>query len=145
MTVVTASFGERCSAVTYRGRASAYAVVISPEFRIAAARESGRFYLPGGAIEPGETAIEAVTREAREECGADLTVHAVFCRADQFLSVPGEGHFHIDATIFSGEFGREAQAAAGNTLHWLEASEALGMMTREFERWAVAVAMNGPL
>jgi 8-oxo-dGTP diphosphatase len=35
---------------------------------------SGRWSLPGGLVELGETTAEAVRREIREECGIDITV-----------------------------------------------------------------------
>ncbi|HEY7365025.1 MAG TPA: NUDIX hydrolase [Methylomirabilota bacterium] len=38
---------------------------------------SGRWSLPGGLVELGETTAEAVRREIREECGIDITVVGV--------------------------------------------------------------------
>jgi 8-oxo-dGTP diphosphatase len=35
---------------------------------------SGRWSLPGGLVELGETTADAVRREIREECGIDITV-----------------------------------------------------------------------
>jgi 8-oxo-dGTP diphosphatase len=35
---------------------------------------SGRWSLPGGLVELGETTADAVCREIREECGIDITV-----------------------------------------------------------------------
>jgi 8-oxo-dGTP diphosphatase len=35
---------------------------------------SGRWSLPGGLVELGETTAEAVRREIREECGIEITV-----------------------------------------------------------------------
>lgn len=139
MTIPKASFGERTRAVPYEERRSAYAVVTSPEDRIAIVRESGGYYLPGGAIEAGETAVEAVVREAQEECGARLIVHSLLCQAEQFLFSPGEGHFRIDADIFLGELSADFKPG-GNTVVWLQACEAYQVMSREFEAWAISIA-----
>ncbi|HSF07677.1 MAG TPA: NUDIX hydrolase [Methylomirabilota bacterium] len=38
---------------------------------------SGRWSLPGGLVELGETTAEAVRREIREECGIEITVVGV--------------------------------------------------------------------
>lgn len=52
----------------------------SPHGRVLATRRSypprarGRWELPGGKVEPGETAAEAAVREVREELGCDVRV-----------------------------------------------------------------------
>ena len=53
-------------------RPSAYGLVTDSEGRVAVVRTAHGLFLPGGGIEAGETAREAVTREVREECGLDV-------------------------------------------------------------------------
>ncbi len=57
--------------VTSVRRTTACAVVLDEDDRVLLQRRSdnGRWCLPGGAIEPGETAEQAVVREAHEETG----------------------------------------------------------------------------
>jgi len=42
-------------------------------------RESGRWSLPGGAIEPGERPDEAAGREVKEETGLEVCLHRLRC------------------------------------------------------------------
>lgn len=50
---------------------------------------SGQYALPGGRMDPGETAIEAGLREAREEIALELAPDAVLGRLDDFPTRSG--------------------------------------------------------
>ena len=51
---------------------------------------AGRWSVPGGRIEPGESAAQAAAREVREETGLDVEVGAVLITA-----VIGDGRFRV--------------------------------------------------
>ena len=58
-------------------QSGAYAVVADADDRVLILRAAnGRFYLPGGRIEPGETPEQALAREILEECGCEARVGA---------------------------------------------------------------------
>ncbi|MEM7351792.1 MAG: CoA pyrophosphatase [Acidobacteriota bacterium] len=65
-------------------------------------RHGGQFALPGGRIEPGETAEVAGLRELAEEVGLDLPLSCLLGRTDDFVSRSG---FHITALVAWGEAG----------------------------------------
>jgi ADP-ribose pyrophosphatase YjhB (NUDIX family) len=48
-------------------------------------RVRGKWNLPGGRVEPGESIAEAITREVREESGIDVFLKGLL-HVDQFLS-----------------------------------------------------------
>jgi 8-oxo-dGTP diphosphatase len=65
-------FGEKIEGAVYVDRPSAYAIIRSQKGEFAFAEVKGRYFLPGGGIDPGESPEEAVIREAREEIGAEI-------------------------------------------------------------------------
>jgi len=50
------------------------AVVTDARDRVLLVREDGRWLAPGGAVEAGETHVEALVREVREEAGIEVSV-----------------------------------------------------------------------
>jgi 8-oxo-dGTP pyrophosphatase MutT (NUDIX family) len=56
-------------------QAGAYALICDGEDRVLLIRAAnGRFYLPGGRIEPFESPEQALVREVAEECGLSINV-----------------------------------------------------------------------
>lgn len=74
----------RAWAIDGTGR-SVLARVRDPEGRIALVRNgwTDGWFLPGGAVEPGEQLVEATKREVREETGPVATVEAPIVVIDQ--------------------------------------------------------------
>lgn len=60
---------------------------------------AGRYDLPGGKVEPGESLTEAVHREVREECGLEVEVGEPFFAADWHPRIAGRT-MHIFETFF---------------------------------------------
>ena len=56
-------------------RPAAYAIIVADgKLLLVHLRPTGKYHLPGGGIEPGETAEEAVRREVAEETGINIEV-----------------------------------------------------------------------
>src|SRR3954463_2181913 len=67
---------EFTSGAAMQTEAGAYALICDGDDRVLLVRAgNGRFYLPGGRIEPFETPQEALLREIEEECGWAARVH----------------------------------------------------------------------
>lgn len=84
-----------------------------------------RFYLPGGKIDPGETAREAIKREINEELGVDLIPGTL----RQLGTFVGQGHNQpegsvVRMTCFTGHYsGTLAPASEIAELRWLSPRE----------------------
>jgi len=76
-------FGIPLPGITYKHRPSAYALVRNQLGEIAVARTPLACYLPGGGMDPGETAEQTIQREGKEECGFVLRpLHFLGVRPD---------------------------------------------------------------
>jgi 8-oxo-dGTP diphosphatase len=98
--------------------------------------------LPGGALDPGETAAMAVAREFGEEAGLVVEAKgAAFAQADQYF-VNTEGKpFNNRADFFAVAVKAEKpelKIEDDHTLVWLDAFGAIAALRHEAHAWAVA-------
>ena len=98
--------------------------------------DNGQWCLPGGAMEPGESAAEACEREVFEETGLRVRVKrlvGVYSHSDQLVVYADGGKFqivalHFEAEIIGGELGlsNETTDFGFFTLEEIETLETLG-------------------
>lgn len=138
-------FGQPSPGRTHSDRPAAFGI-LERDGRIAAVRvekpgHAPWFDLPGGAIDPGEVADQAVVREYGEETGLRVTVVRSYARADQFfLNTDGQA-WNNRATFF--ELAAAGEDAAlkvedDHTLVWLEPNAAVTGLRHDAHAWAVA-------
>lgn len=68
--------------------------------------DNGQWCLPGGGMEPGESAAEACEREVFEETGLNVRVRrlvGIYSHSDQLIVYPDGGSFQIVALHFEAE------------------------------------------
>lgn len=138
-------FGTREDGRDYRDRPAAFGIA-QREGRIALVRiEKPRHPawhdLPGGALDPGETAEDAVVREFGEEAGLKVAVEREYARADQyFLNTDGEA-FDNRAVFFTLAVAGDdpgLKVEDDHTLVWMDPHEALAILRHDAHAWAVA-------
>jgi len=74
----------------------------------------GQLDLPGGFVDPGETAEQAVTREIREELGLDVQQLGYFCSEANPCYPYGGMHYHTLDLAFTCQVQTPTQAQAAD-------------------------------
>jgi 8-oxo-dGTP diphosphatase len=99
------------------------------------------FDLPGGALDPGEDAGQAVTREFGEEAGLVVAPVQAYATADQyFVNTDGEA-FNNRATFFTlglEDVDEALKIEDDHTLVWMEPDVAVRELRHDAHAWAVA-------
>lgn len=121
-------------------RPSAYALIRDAHGRVAVVRAPDGVFLPGGGTDEGESAEEALIREALEECGWSIRVGEWRGRAIQF-ALSGDGQVFNEKRceffdIIIEREGMEPLEANHETL-WVSPGEAKRLLTHESHAWAV--------
>ena len=78
------------------------AVVLDDRQRVLVVRKRGTtaFMQPGGKIEPGETPVQALHREIREELGADIVADSVRPLGHHDAAAANEPGYRVAADLF---------------------------------------------
>jgi 8-oxo-dGTP diphosphatase len=132
-------FGVRVDGCHYRVRPSAYAILRDSGGLVAIVREGRGWFLPGGGVEPGETAEQAVVREVREECGFTVRVGRVVASAIQIVHSPA-GHSGVDKDSVFFEAAVEVAGTptqVGTEVVWMTREEAARRLSHASHRWVL--------
>lgn len=133
----------------YRARSAAYGVLPDTQGRIlvVAIDEGDRLVhdLPGGGVDPGETAEQALRREFAEETGLVLDEARRLANADHYWVKPKTGERVFNRAAYyavsrSGEDGVKIEA--DHTPVWLDPLEAQTRMRHDAAAWAIAMWMR---
>lgn len=140
-------FGRPVPGRDHKPRPGAYAVVFDRAERLLVVEEDGRLYLPGGGLDPGETAEQALHREFLEETGYTVAILAELGRAKEYVadetpSLAFNKHCVFFAVRLTG--GDGVPAIASNRPSWMELAEALTRLSNEAHRWAVRRMLERP-
>lgn len=138
-------FGQPEPGQSYPDRPAGF-VVAERDGRIAVVRVTfpggSRLDLPGGGVDPGETAAEAAARECGEEAGLKVEVGACLGRADHYFVNPKGKHHNTRGEFFEATVAAEApelKTEDDHSLEWRTPHQALAELSRESHAWAMAL------
>lgn len=113
----------------------AYALIRDGDGRVLLVRAAnGRFYLPGGRIEPFETPEAALQRELAEECGLKVRIGAPLGEALQPIM---DGSVMLSAGYWEAEVIGPAHEEPEHQLLWTPRAEAASRLHRAADARAV--------
>jgi 8-oxo-dGTP diphosphatase len=137
-------FGVRQLGLEYPDRPAAFAVVprgpMIAVVRITRDNYAPFYDLPGGGVEPGETAEQAVVREFGEEAGLVIRPVRRLGLADQFLIKTDGAGANNRSVLFEAEFKSEDESLKIEADHervWLDPDTALRRLRHDSHAWAV--------
>jgi len=133
-------FGKQKKGIVYRERPSVYGIAYNAKGEILVARARGKLVLPGGGVDEGETAENALLREILEETGWRVDIIDEVCRANEYMVSKRKNR----ATNKLAQFFRiEAIDQIHDPLDddheplWIPRKRALKELRQDFFRWAV--------
>lgn len=147
----TPQFGARLAGLTYDDRPAAFGLAERDgRLALVRVRKSAQLEwldLPGGGIESGEAAAEALVREFGEETGLIVAEPQPFAAADQyFIKTDGSAHNNRQ-TFFAVRICGEEQGLkveVDHELEWLPPEVALTCLRHDSHAWAVLAWLRRP-
>ena len=132
-------FGVKQPDLDYVVRPCAYALLRNDAGEIAVVRTPKGHFLPGGGVEPGESAERAIRRETREETGLVVEPLDTVCRAVEFTRALDEDAWYEKVSTFltARVTGSTDAVEHDHELRWLAPAPARAALTPPSHRWAV--------
>jgi 8-oxo-dGTP diphosphatase len=135
---VPRSFGTAPPGVVCRPRRAAYAVIRDEQGRVARTYDRGRWYLPGGGCEDGETAEQAVVREVAEEIGRHARNVTPLGEAMQYYhSIDDDCWYAMHASFFRAEIHGEPFEPREGDPDWVEPGREAESFFHACHVWAI--------
>ncbi len=128
----------------YRDRIGAYAIIRGAQGNLLLVEQGGELQLPGGGIDPGESPLQALHREVREETGWRIAEPRRVGGFQRFVFMPDYGYWARKAQLI---FMARAIYALGppteedHFVHWMSPEDAAHALDVDGDREMVCLAL----
>ena len=136
-------FGEKEKNVEYLDRVGAYLIPYQDN-KIGVVKTPVGYFLIGGGMEAGETLLDCINRECREETGFACSIEGEVCSGESYFKHPTIGYFHPIQTFYCGKLIGDEQPRLEKdySLHWIDYDKIQGMLVSRLQNWAVEQFLN---
>lgn len=93
-------FGKKIPDVEYVERPTVLAIIADKHSRFVFVQHHGKYFLPGGGVEAGESLEEALLREVREELGWEVEIGGELVRAGEYFRTPSGTRYVHNQNVF---------------------------------------------
>jgi 8-oxo-dGTP diphosphatase len=131
-------FGEKIDGIEYFRRPGSYGLLIEDNLAgVVRSARTGKYFLVGGGHDEGETEIEALRREAREEIGFEIEIlEKIGAAIEYFYAANDCRHVAKECNFYRVRLLGESAHEAESELLWIDESR-LGEMFHQSHRWIV--------
>ena len=129
----------------YRDRPGAYGILVGSDGMLLLVEQDGELQLPGGGIDPGESPLQALHREVREETGWRIADPSRFDSFQRFAYLPDYGYWARKVqTIYLARAVRQLHPPLepGHVAVWMYPADAARHLDVEGDRLMVAKAIQ---
>lgn len=141
-------FGNKEHGIEYFNRPSVYAVIFNDKDEIGIVEKNGLYFLPGGGIEQGEKAIDALLREVREETGIEVQIEKFLGNANEYLvSFDKTVKFNQIGSFYKCEIvtDHKDQSDLTHEFKWLNITTIESKIARRSHLWILNVSLYNTL
>ena len=125
-----------------RPRPGAYGIAVVDDEVLLVRGPSGRWHLPGGGMQGGETARQALEREVVEETGHRVEHAVLWDVAHQYQVIENDEHVLKQCHFFLMDVTPDDPDAAQEVFAWVAVDLAVEAMAEDASAWAVASALG---
>ena len=133
-------FGEKIVTEKYNERVAAYVVLHDNGMFAIVRTPSGKYFLPGGKIEEGESIEECILRECLEEMGIRVVLRDYYAIGERYFCLEKNNCYsHVTGHFYYADSYEKVGAPLeeGNEVIWMSYEQCMRNLYHPHHKWAI--------